>query len=63
MPCKIHCPALISTRPDLRGLDRTVVCGFIGETKSSTAQFKGYFLVHTVGEDQTAVKARYVKTG
>lgn len=44
MPCKIHSPPLISAHPDLQGLDRRFVCGFIGESKSRIAalQFKGY---------------------
>ena len=51
MPCKIHSPALIIAHPDLQGLDRRFVCGFIGESKSRIAvsQFKGSFFVHRWG--------------
>lgn len=52
VPCKIHSGALISAHPDLQGLDRRFVCGFIGASKSRIAlsQFKGCcFFWHTLG--------------
>lgn len=68
MPCKIHSPPLISAHPDLQGLDRRFVCGFIGESKSRIAalQFKGYvfgrFFLYR-GEGYGDFRAKYVKTG
>lgn len=64
MPCKIHSPSLISAHPDLQGLDRRFVCGFIGKRKSGIAasQFKGYVFLYR-GEGLSHFMARYVKTG
>lgn len=64
MPCRIHSRALISARPDLQGLDRRFVCGFIGESKwrIAASQFKDCSLSY-IGEGYTDFMARYVRTG
>lgn len=64
MPCKIHSRSLISAHPDLQGLDRRFVCGFIGESKSRIAasQFKGCVFLYR-GEGCRDFMGRYVKTG
>lgn len=63
MPCKIHSPALISAHPDLQGLDRRFVCGFIGESelRIAASQFKGWFFSY-IGESSADFVARFVKT-
>lgn len=65
MPCKIHSLALISARPDLQGLDRRFVCGFIGESKSriTFSQFKDCGVFLHIGEGHTDFVAKYVRTG